>query len=89
MSGDYAHKIDIILHGMETIGSAERNSNPDEMREQFYTISNGEYAQTLFDTFGRGRVEKELEDFLSLDFFPRFGGGIGMTRMIRALHLSN
>ena len=35
------------------------------------------------------RVEKELEDFLKKDFFHRSGGGIGMTRMIRAMKLSN
>jgi hypothetical protein len=26
-----------------------------------------------------------MDQFLSYDFFPRFGGGIGMTRMIDAL----
>jgi len=88
-NGTYAHKIDVILHGMETIGSAERSSNKDEMREQFYTISDGMYAQTLFNIFDRKRVEQELEDFLSLNFFPRFGGGIGMTRLIRALNLES
>ena len=34
---------------------------------------------------GKDRVEKELEEFLKFDFFPRVGGGIGMTRMIAAL----
>ena len=33
----------------------------------------------------KGRVEAELEKFLEFDFFPRVGGGIGMTRMISAL----
>ena len=33
----------------------------------------------------RQRVEAELEEFLQFDFFPRVGGGIGMTRMIAAL----
>ena len=33
-------------------------------------------------------VEKELNDFLSFKFFPRSGGGIGVTRMLRALKLS-
>ena len=55
------------------------------MRDTFYTISNGEYAQLIIDKFGRSRVEKELEDFLSFDFFPRSGGGIGVTRLISAL----
>jgi hypothetical protein len=55
----------------------------------FNSISNGEYANTLFAQFGKERVQKEMNDFLSKDFMPRFGGGIGMTRMIRAMKLSN
>ena len=42
------------------------------------------YAQ-----FGKERVEKELEEFLNYNFFQRSGGGIGVTRMIRAMKLSN
>ena len=84
-NGQHAHKIDVILCGMETIGSAERSSDPQAMRNQFYSISNGEYAGLLFKHFGRERVETELENFLAHDFFPRFGGGIGLTRMMRAL----
>lgn len=80
-----AHKIDVIIDGMETIGSAERSTDPEEMRERFMTISNGEYADLLYRTFGRERVEKELDDFLALPFFPRYGGGIGMSRLMRAL----
>ena len=78
------NKIDIILYGQETIGSAERSCDVDEMRNTFYTISEGGYAAKLFELFGKERVEKELEEFLSFDFFPRFGGGIGLTRMARA-----
>ena len=83
------NKIDVILYGQETIGSAERSCNVDEMKDQFYTISNGEYADILFKHFGKERVEKELEDYLSLDMIPRFGGGIGVTRMNRALSLKS
>lgn len=84
-SGKLANKVDVILCGMETIGSAEREEDPDIMRERFYTISGGGYAQKLFDHFGKERVEKELEEFLAHKFFPRYGGGIGITRLIRAL----
>jgi len=80
-----SRKIDVILGGMETIGSAERSTDKDQMRNTFYTISDGGYAQLIIDKFGRSRVEKELEDFLSFDFFPRSGGGIGITRLISAL----
>lgn len=82
---NYANKIDVILFGNETIGSAERSANVDEMKKEFYTISKGEYAKKLFDLFGKERVVKELDEFLSLNFFPRSGGGIGMTRMINAI----
>ncbi len=87
-NGDHANKIDVILYGMETIGSAERSINAIEMKENFYTISEGGYAQKLFSLFGKDRVEQELNNFLSFDFFPRYGGGIGLTRLIRALSLS-
>lgn len=80
-------KVDVILHGMETIGSAERSCNVDEMRHNFYHISDGGYAQRLFDLFGRDRVEEELNRFLGLTMVPRFGGGMGITRMIRAMKL--
>ncbi len=78
-------KIDVILGGMETIGSAERSTDKGQMRETFHTISEGGYAQLLYDKFGEERVEKELDEFLSFDFFPRSGGGIGVTRLISAL----
>jgi len=81
------NKVDVILYGQETIGSAERSSNVEEMRNNFYTIENGKYSEKLFELFGKERVEKELEEFLSFDFFPRFGGGIGMTRLARAYQL--
>lgn len=85
---DEANKVDVIIHGVETIGSAERSNDPDEMRKQFYTISDGGYANILFSTFSKERVEKELEEFLSNKFIKRSGGGIGVTRMIRAMKLS-
>ena len=83
--GIHSKKIDVILGGMETIGSAERSTNVDQMRNTFHTITDGAYSKLLFDLFGKERVEAELEEFLKFDFFPRVGGGIGMTRMIAAL----
>jgi len=80
-----ANKCDVIMGGMETIGSAERATDVDEMRNQFYTISEGGYADLLFNLFGKERVEAELDEFLAHDFVPRFGGGIGVTRMISAM----
>jgi aspartyl/asparaginyl-tRNA synthetase len=86
--GVHAKKIDVIMYGIETIGSAERSTNPDEMRELFYTISNGMYANTLFAQFTKERVTTELEKFLTFKFIPRCGGGIGITRMIRAMKMA-
>jgi aspartyl/asparaginyl-tRNA synthetase len=84
-SKTHAHKIDVIIEGNETIGSAERSVDKNEMKDSFYTISDGKYAQKLFDLFGKDRVEKELNEFLELDFIQRSGGGIGLTRLIDAI----
>jgi aspartyl/asparaginyl-tRNA synthetase len=81
-----AAKIDVIISGQETIGSAERSSDPDEMLKMFHEISDGMYADLLYDKFGKERVDKELDDFLSLDFMPRVGGGIGITRLLSAMN---
>ena len=78
------NKIDVIMYGQETIGSAERSSDVEEMRRAFYTVSEGSYAAKLFELFGKERVEAELDEYLQFKFFPRFGGGIGLTRMARA-----
>ena len=87
-NGTHSNKIDVIIHGMETIGSAERSCSPEEMKDKFHTISDGGYANILYTQFSKERVEKELNDFVSKDFFQRSGGGIGVTRMIRAMKLS-
>ncbi len=87
-SGVY-NKVDVIMHGMETIGSAERSCDIDEMWDNFHTISDGEYANLLFNHFGKKRVEDELDAFLKHEMFPRFGAGIGVTRMARAFKQSN
>ena len=81
------NKVDVILYGQETVGSAERSCDVEEMRNMFYTIENGGYCGKLFELFGKERVEAELEKFLQYEFFPRFGGGIGLTRMARAMEL--
>jgi|TARA_R110002096_G_scaffold325039_1_gene519079 aspartyl/asparaginyl-tRNA synthetase len=81
------NKVDVILYGQETIGSAERATDKVEMRNMFETISDGGYKEKLYDLFGKDRVEKELDEYFDNDFFPRFGGGIGVTRLIRALKM--
>jgi aspartyl/asparaginyl-tRNA synthetase len=81
------NKVDVIMYGQETIGSAERSCDVEEMRNMFYTIEDGKYCAKLFELFGKERVEKELEEFLSLNFFPRFGWGCGLTRLARAYEL--
>ncbi len=85
--GEIFNKVDVILYGQETIGSAERSCDVEKMREMFYTIEDGKYSDKLFELFGKERVEAELEKFLEYDFFPRFGGGIGMTRLARAYQM--
>jgi len=82
-----ANKVDAILYGIETIGSAERETDTEIMERRFHSISDGMYANLLYSHFGKHRVLKELHEFLSLDMIPRFGGGIGMTRMIRTIKM--
>jgi aspartyl/asparaginyl-tRNA synthetase len=84
---DIFNKVDVILYGQETIGAAERSCDVESMRKMFYTIENGGYSEKLFELFGKERVEGELEEFLKFDFFPRFGAGIGLTRLARAMEL--
>lgn len=79
-----SNKCDVIMNGIETIGSAERSCDPAEMRARFHSIMGGEYAKSLFDRFGQVRVERELEQFLAHRFIVRSGAGIGITRMIKA-----
>lgn len=80
-----AKKIDVIIDGMETIGSAERSCDVAEMQELFYSISDGQYAKMLFAKFGKERVEAELTSFLQSKFVRRVGAGIGVTRLISGL----
>jgi len=80
-----ANKIDVILSGMETIGSAERSDDVEDMLTRFQTISNGEYAQILYDKFGKERVDAEMNEFLENNFIVRSGGGIGITRLISSM----
>lgn len=82
------NKIDVLMHGMETIGSAERETDVQKMRDYFFVISNGRYSQLLFNQFGKDRVLKELDEYLALPMFKRFGGGIGLNRLERAMDLS-
>ena len=49
----HAKKIDVILGGMETIGSAERSTSPHEMRHMFEEISEGGYAKLLYELLSK------------------------------------
>lgn len=80
-------KCDFIICGHETFGSASRSCDIEQMKNSFHTISDGMYADLLYKSFSKQRVEKELEDYLSLEMFERFGAGIGFTRLYRAMKL--
>lgn len=80
-------KVDFIVCGQETFGCAERETDPETMRKNFHTISEGEYSGLLFDKFGKERVEQELEDFLELPMIERWGFGMGISRLLRAMKI--
>jgi aspartyl/asparaginyl-tRNA synthetase len=84
---DTSYKVDVILSGQETIGSAERETDKDVMLARFNSIMGGGYKNKLYELFGEERTDTEMEDYLNFDFFQRSGGGIGMTRLIRSMKL--
>jgi len=84
-----ANKVDVLLSGHETIGSAERETDKDEMLYRFDTILNGAYKEKLYSLFGKERTDAELKEFMDFDFFERSGGGIGLTRLIRSMKKEN
>ncbi len=78
-------KVDLILRGRETIGSAERAVNVEQMRGDFSKFKDGKYEQFLTREFGELRVMEELENYLSHDFIERCSGSIGITRLQQGL----
>lgn len=85
--GVTANKIDVIMSGQETIGSAEREVDVETMRKNFDGIMDGAYKAKLFELFGEERTMAELEDFLKFNFIQRSGGGIGVSRLIRSMKM--
>ena len=86
---DTSKKVDVILSGMETFGSAEREIDKDIMRDRFNTIMEGSYRDKLFELFGEERTLGELEEYFQLNFIKRSGCGIGLTRLIKSMDLEN
>ena len=82
---DTGKKVDVILSGMETFGSAERECDVDIMRNRFETIMNGDYRRKLIELFGEERVEAELKEYFDLKFIPRVGTGVGVTRLLKSM----
>ena len=82
---DTAYKVDVILSGMETFGSAERELDKDVMRAKFESIMEGDYKNKLFELFGEERTRAELDEYLELNFIKRSGCGIGLTRLITSM----
>jgi aspartyl/asparaginyl-tRNA synthetase len=82
---DTAYKVDVILSGMETFGSAERELDKDVMRAKFESIMEGTYKNKLFELFGEERTRAELDEYLELNFIKRSGCGIGLTRLIKSM----
>ena len=82
---DTSYKVDVILSGMETFGSAEREVDKDVMKAKFESIMEGSYKDKLFELFGEERTRAELDEYLELNFIKRSGCGIGVTRLIKSM----
>ena len=79
-------KVDVIVGGHETFGSAERECSVEQMKAAFANSTGGAYSKLLYDKFGKERVDSELERYFQYQFFPRCGAGIGLTRLVNAMH---
>ena len=86
---DTSYKVDVILSGMETFGSAEREVDVEVMRNKFNTIMDGKYKDKLYQLFTENRTSEELEEYLKLNFIKRSGCGIGITRLIKSMEKEN
>lgn len=84
---DIYDKIDVIIHGFESIGSAVRSCNVREMRTNICLQDEGNYLRTMYEYFGKERVDTEIEEYFDYDFIPRCGGGLGMSRIIRGMKI--
>ena len=67
--GIHPKKIDVILGGMETIGSAERSCDVEMMRDTFTQLQMVNIVNYCTSCFLKERVEAELEKFWNLTFF--------------------
>lgn len=84
---DIYDKIDVIIHGFESAGTAVRSCDPIEMKKNIKLQDSGNYLNTMYDLFGKDRVDNEIDEYTDYKFVPRCGGGLGMSRIIRGLKL--
>lgn len=85
IENNIAKKTTIILNGEETIDSGELSCNADDMRQMFSIVSKRNYSKKLYNLFGKERVDRELNDYLAHDFFPRYSGRINICRLISGI----
>lgn len=82
-------KIDVLIDGVETVGSAVRSCNKDEMLDMLKKQDKGKYLTTMYKYFGEETIKNEVNDYFSYKFIPRCGLGIGTSRLIKALERHN
>ena len=80
-----AKKADVLLWGIKVIEGAQRADCPRKARKQFYALGARGHSRALFSHFTRARVQRELEEFLSLSFFERSGGTVRLARLADAM----
>lgn len=80
-------KIDVIIHGFESAGTAVRSCNVDEMKKNIHLQDSGNYIQAMYNHFGKERVDDEINEYTDYKFVPRCGGGLGMSRIIRGMKI--
>lgn len=78
------YNIDCILCGNVAIQSRELETDVDVMKTRF--LAHPDY-QKLVNTFGKNRVNSEIENYLSLDHFVRIVGRIDMKLLEHSMSI--
>ncbi len=82
------HKSETLLHGISVITSQEQETNGEKLREGFFSLNQGKYAQSLVARFGKERVNRDLEEYLSLPMLDRFASTIDLSKLANALEMA-
>lgn len=83
------NQMEILLYGKRAVVSSERCTDPKSLEERFYRYADRIYSLSLFNQYGKDKINQELENFLALPMEPYFGGTIHLNVLMRAMRFAN